>query len=204
MLITITGLFPSGQIARMAFDDLIEAGVPPADVSIVTNEGQVAVVDRSVSETAESAGTGASIGGVLGGTGGLLAGLGVIAIPGLGPVVAAGWLAAMAAGVVAGAAAGGLVGTLVELGISRDDAEFYIDGVQDGGTLLTIRVDETHADEVRAILDTHKPIYHGHEPDGIAARADATARTTSDVTGTSTPVAREIGDEERFISAPLH
>ena len=49
----------------------------------------------------------------MGGGAGLLAGLGLLAIPGLGPVVAAGWLAAPAVGAAAGAAAGGLVGALV-------------------------------------------------------------------------------------------
>jgi hypothetical protein len=68
-------------------------------------------VDRDrdgVDDRAEGAGKGAGIGAGLGGAADLLAGLGLLAIPGLGPVVAAGWLTATAVGAAAGAATGGL------------------------------------------------------------------------------------------------
>ena len=74
------------------------------------------------------------------GTAGLLAGLGLLAIPGLGPVVAAGWLAATAVGAAAGAATGGVVGALTEAGVSREDADSYAEGVRRGGTLVSARV----------------------------------------------------------------
>ena len=56
------------------------------------------------------------------GAAGLLAGLGVLAIPGLGPVVAAGWLASTTLGVMAGAATGTIVGALTEAGVSEEEA----------------------------------------------------------------------------------
>ncbi|WP_022716829.1 hypothetical protein, partial [Rhizobium mongolense] len=90
------------------------------------------------------------------GAGGLLAGLGLLAIPGVGPVVAAGWLAATAAGAAAGAVAGGvtggLIGALTSSGVSEEDAHLYAEGVRRGGTLVTARVEEGRVAEAEAIL----------------------------------------------------
>ncbi len=89
---------------------------------------------------------------------GLLAGLGLLAIPGLGPVVAVGWLASLAVGAAAGAAAGGLVGALVSAGTSDDHAHVYSRSVRRGGTLVSARVGDNDATRVQAILDRYKPI----------------------------------------------
>ncbi len=91
-------------------------------------------------------GAGAGIGAALGGTAGLLAGLGMIAIPGLGPVVAAGALAATA-GAAAGAATGGVVGALVASGVPECEAQVYCEAVRRGGTMVSVRTSE--ADEPR-------------------------------------------------------
>jgi hypothetical protein len=65
----------------------------------------------------------------VGGAVGLLAGLGLLAIPGIGPVVAAGWLVSTAAGAAAGGATGGLIGALTQAGVSEEDAHVYAEGV---------------------------------------------------------------------------
>jgi len=96
---------------------------------------------------------GASIGAAIGGTAGLLAGLGIMAIPGIGPVVAAGWLASTAAGVVAGGAAGGIIGALTQAGVSKEDAHVYAEGVRRGGTLVTARVPDGQRARAEAIMD---------------------------------------------------
>lgn len=87
---------------------------------------------------------------------GLLTGLELMAILGVGPVVAAGWLAATAAGAVAGAvaggAAGGLIGALTDSGVDEEDAHVFAKGVRRGGTFVTARVDDTLAPEAQAIL----------------------------------------------------
>jgi hypothetical protein len=163
MKTTITRLFDRYEDANRALQDLLESGVPREDISIVANTSdEDHLTSPDISHAAETAGAGAGIGGVLGGGAGLLAGLGVIAIPGLGPVVAAGWLAAaaacMVAGAAAGAAAGGIVGALMESGVSEIHANVYAEGIRQGGTLLTVRIDEAYADEVKATLDTHGPI----------------------------------------------
>ena len=89
---------------------------------------------------------------MLGGGAGLLAGLGMLAIPGVGPVVAAGWLIATAVGAGIGAAGGGLLGSLVGAGVSETDAHVYAEGVRRGGTLVTVRADEGQRANVEAIL----------------------------------------------------
>ncbi|GJE62646.1 hypothetical protein MPOCJGCO_4779 [Methylobacterium trifolii] len=90
---------------------------------------------------------------MLGGGAGLLAGLGLLAIPGVGPVVAAGWLVATVTGAGVGAAAGGLIGGLTGAGLSEHEAERYAEGVRRGGTLVTVRAGEDLADRVMTILD---------------------------------------------------
>ena len=77
----------------------------------------------------------------------------MLAIPGLGPVVAAGWLAATAVGAAAGAATGGIVGALTEAGISREDADSYAEGVRRGGTLVSARVAEADRSRLDTILN---------------------------------------------------
>src|SRR5204863_3194747 len=83
----------------------------------------------------------------------LLAGLGIMAIPGLGPVVAAGWLASTAAVAAVGGATGGIIGALTEAGVDDTDAHVYAEGVRRGGTLVTARVPDADRSRVEAILD---------------------------------------------------
>ncbi len=154
MMRTVTGLFDDYSDASTAVSALESAGVSSGDISIVSNN-----VDKrhgNQSNAAAGAGTGAGIGAVVGGAGGLLTGLGLMAIPGVGPVVAAGWLAATAAGAAAGAvaggAAGGIIGALTSSGVSESDAHVYAEGIRRGGTLVTAKVDDAQAPEAEAIL----------------------------------------------------
>jgi hypothetical protein len=153
---TVSRVYDTYAQARAAVAALEAAGVPSSEVSLVANKyvsGQYEEAD-DVNKTA----TGAGIGGVMGGGAGLLAGLGLIAIPGLGPVVAAGWLAATAVGVAAGATAGGLVGALVGAGEPEEHANVYSESVRRGGTLVTARVADQNAARIQAVLDGFKPI----------------------------------------------
>jgi len=151
---TITGLFDDYSDASAAVSALESAGVASKDISIVSNNADNRHADKS--NAAEGAGTGAGIGAAVGGAGGLLTGLGLMAIPGVGPVVAAGWLAATAAGAVAGAVAGGatggIIGAMTSSGVSEDDAHVYAEGVRRGGSLVTAKVDDALVPEAEAIL----------------------------------------------------
>ena len=156
---TVTGLFDSYDDAKRAVRSLEDAGTPHGDISIVANNarGEHAIGDDGRADrAAEDAGKGAGLGATVGGVGGLLAGLGLLAIPGLGPVVAAGWLASTALGAIVGGAvggaAGGLVGALTKEGVSEDDAHVYAEGVRRGGTLVTARVTDELAPTARRLL----------------------------------------------------
>lgn len=155
---TMTALFDDYAEAAEAVRQLEAAGIEADDISLV-----VATLDAEVGEThldasaAGGAGTGAGIGAMLGGAGGLLAGLGALAIPGIGPVVAAGWLVSTAIGAAAGAAlggaAGGLIGTLTSSGIHEQDAHVFAEGVRRGGTVVSVRLAEGQAGKVEAIFE---------------------------------------------------
>lgn len=174
---TITRLFDSHSQALDAVSDLEAAGVDHDRISIVSNNTDNwhaghshpdrapgghggPLGDRNgdgENDVADGAGKGATTGGVIGAAGGLLAGLGMLAIPGLGPVVAAGWLASTAVGAAAGAAVGGatggLLGALKEAGHSDEEANVYAEGVRRGGTLVSIKADEHDRARLEGILN---------------------------------------------------
>jgi len=151
MSVVVTRLFDTYDHARQAVEELESSGIPHGDISIVANNrnGQHGAHD----DAGTGAGTGATIGTVLGGGAGLLAGLGMLAIPGVGPVVAAGWLIATAVGAGVGAGAGGLLGSLVGAGVDENDAHVYAEGVRRGDTLVTARVDEGQRATVESVMD---------------------------------------------------
>jgi hypothetical protein len=154
---TVSALYDTYNEASSAVSALEAAGVPHSDISIVANNSENWHKQSNAGTGAEAgAGAGAAVGGV----GGLLTGLGIMAIPGVGPVVAAGWLVATAVGAVAGAAvggaAGGLVGSLTGSGVPERDANVYAEGVRRGGTLVTARVADARATEAQAILQRQK------------------------------------------------
>ena len=195
---TITALYDTYDAATSAVRDLEAAGVPHADISLVANNSgnqhDHSHADKAGNDAAEDAGTGAGIGAAVGGLGGLLTGLGLMAIPGVGPVVAAGWLAATAAGAVAGAAvggaAGGLIGSLTDAGVPEHDAHVYAEGVRRGGTLVTARVDDARASEANAILQRYKAV----DPTTRGAAYRETGWSTFD-TGATPYTADEIARE---------
>jgi hypothetical protein len=86
----------------------------------------------------------------------------MLAIPGVGPVVAAGWLVATAVGAVAGggvgAASSGLIGSMPSAGIDEDEAHIYAEGVCRGGTLVTARVSESQEATAAAIMRRNRPV----------------------------------------------
>jgi hypothetical protein len=157
---TVTALYDTYDAAVAAVNDLEAFGIPHADISLVSNNVDHRYDKDHPTNAAADAGTGAGIGAAVGGVGGLLTGLGLLAIPGVGPVVAAGWLVATAVGAVGGAvvggAAGGIVGSLTGAGVPERDANFYAEGVRRGGTLVTARVDDARASMAREILQRHK------------------------------------------------
>ncbi|HHY49376.1 MAG TPA: hypothetical protein GYA10_06475 [Alphaproteobacteria bacterium] len=176
---TISGLFETYAQARAAVRALEAAGIKTADISLIANSPDDITPDES--PVGKDAAAGAEVGAILGGAGGLLAGIGVLAIPGLGPVLAGGWLVAAvmgaAAGAGLGAATGGLIGLLTDAGIPKSDAHVYAEGVRRGGALVTVRASDAQADAARDILDRHgaaapKGLREKYEAEGWAGGGD--------------------------------
>jgi hypothetical protein len=158
----VAALYDTYDAALSAVNALEAYGIPPSDISLVANNADNRYRAERPTNAAEGAGTGAGIGALAGGVGGLLTGLGLLAIPGVGPVVAAGWLIATAAGAATGAvvggAAGGLVGALTGAGVPERDAHIYAEGVRRGGTLVTARVDDARTAAAEEILYRHQAV----------------------------------------------
>ena len=155
---TITRVYDTYSDARSAVSELETAGIPMADISVLANQEVTEDYESNNTTQDSEAGTGAGLGAVVGGAAGLLTGLGLLAIPGLGPVVAAGWLASTALGVVAGGATGGIVGSLIDSGVPEDHAHVYSESVRRGGTLVSVRTQDHNLSTVHAILDKYNPM----------------------------------------------
>jgi len=159
---TVTRLFDSYADAKSAVAELESLGIPHGDLSIVANNADGAHGDHDGVDDHGDVTRGTSTGAVLGGAGGLLAGLGLLAIPGLGPIVAAGWLAATAAGAgigaLGGAATGSIVGALKNAGHTEEEAHVYSEGVRRGGTLVSARVPDDLAPQAVAVLARHNSV----------------------------------------------
>lgn len=154
---TKTWMFDTHSTAVAAIRDLESSGFTASEVSILAQ--QEPVTETTATTTTDGgAAVGASVGGVVGGGAGLLAGLGVMAIPGIGPLVAAGWLAATLVGAGAGAATGGLLGSLTGSGVDEREAHIYAEGVRRGGTIVTVRTDATRMGRAADILAAHGPV----------------------------------------------
>ena len=160
---TLTRLFDDYSDAKAALNDLERLGVPHDSISIVANNADGAH-DTSLGDVDDhgDVSRGVSTGAAVGGVGGLLAGLGLLAIPGLGPIVAAGWLASTVVGAGIGAAGGAATGTIVgalkEAGHTDAEAHVYSEGVRRGGTLLSARVEDGLATEAEAVLERHRSV----------------------------------------------
>jgi hypothetical protein len=91
----------------------------------------------------EGAATGAVTGGVVGGALGWIAGIGLLAIPGVGPFIAAGPIMAALSGAAIGAAGGGIVGALIGLGIPELEAKRYEGKIKSGNILISVHTDNS-------------------------------------------------------------
>lgn len=152
----VFGIYSSLASADNATDALVRAGFPASDISALLpdNLGTKEIGTQKATKAPEGAATGAGSGAVLGGALGLLAGIGAIAIPGVGPFIAAGPIMAALAGVGVGGAVGGITGALIGLGIPEYEAKRYEGRIQKGGILLSVHCDTS--DEIKRAKEIMK------------------------------------------------
>ncbi len=149
---SVIGTFDSRDQAERAVAGLRKQGFTEDKVSIVTKEQRARAGERGERGPTMARGndlTGGTLtGGAIGGAAGILAGLGAIAIPGIGPVVAAGPIAAA----LTGAVTGGIVGGLVDLGIPEERGRYYEQKVREGKALVAVKAEEDSVAKAEDVL----------------------------------------------------
>jgi hypothetical protein len=139
------GIFRDRASFEAALDGLRAAGFRNSDISAILPERDRTTKDLAHeinSKAPEGAATGAGAGAAVGGALGWLVGVGMLAIPGIGPLVAAGPIVAALAGAGAMGATGGLIGGLIGAGIPEVEAKRYAGRIREGGYLLSVHCDD--------------------------------------------------------------
>lgn len=141
----VYGIYPDEASVSRAVEALREAGFRNTDISVLfqENRGTKDFAHEKNTKAPEGATTGATTGAVIGGTLGWLAGIGALAIPGIGPFIAAGPIMGLLGGMGAGGAIGGITGALIGMGIPEYEAKRYEGRIKEGGVLLSVHADKS-------------------------------------------------------------
>jgi uncharacterized membrane protein len=152
----VFGIYHNAEQAERVVERLREEHFSNDDISVLLqdNQGSKDFAHEKNTKAPEGTTTGVMAGGVIGGTLGLLAGIGALAIPGLGPFIAAGPIMAALAGLGVGGTVGGLIGALVGMGIPEYEAKRYEGHIKAGGVLLSVHCDTS--DEITRAKDLLK------------------------------------------------
>jgi hypothetical protein len=191
---SVFGIYPSRTAAEEAVDALRRGGFRNTDISALLpdNVGTKDFAHEKNTKAPEGAATGAASGAVLGGVLGWLSGIGMLAIPGIGPLIAAGPIVAALAGVGAVGVVGGIVGALAGMGIPEYEAKRYEGRVKHGGILLSVHCD--NSDWVKRAEEIFKRT--GGEDISSSGEASADfAKSDKPMARTSTPIADEMEDD---------
>jgi hypothetical protein len=138
------GIYPSMSAVHTGAEALTTAGFRQTDISVLYSDksGTKEFAHEAHTKAPEGAAAGAATGATVGGVLGYLAGIGVLTIPGVGPLLAAGPIVAALAGVGAAGAAGGLIGALAGLGVPEYEAKRYEGRLREGGILVSVHCDD--------------------------------------------------------------
>lgn len=215
---TVIGLFRDQPSAERAIQRLKAAGFTERQIGVAVRdrERQQVITEETGTQAAEGAKAGAVSGGVLGGVVGLLAGVGALAIPGIGPIIAGGALASTLAGAGIGAAAGGLVGALVGMGIPEEDARHFEQGFQQGGILVTVDAGARAAEAKQALVESGADlgptarasraaggVAGATEQERLELREERLDVDTREVEAGEVRVRKEVVTEQRNIEVPV-
>ena len=176
--VAVFGIYSTRAAVENAADSLVRAGFPTSDISVLLPEslgGPKEMGTEKATKAPEGAAAGVTTGGLIGGTLGLLAGVGLLAIPGLGPFIAAGPIMAGLAGLGVGGAVGGVTGALIGMGIPEFEAKRYEGRLQKGGILLSVHCDTS--DEIKRAKEVVERT--GGEDISSTGEASADSSTTN-------------------------
>ena len=153
---SLFGIVKTHAQAEQIVERLQTAGFATSEISVLLpdNQGKHDIGHVKATKAPEGATTGAATGGLTGGVLGLLAGIGALAIPGVGPFIAAGPIMAALSGAAIGATAGGVVGGLIGMGIPEIEAKRYEDKLKSGNYLIAVHThDGDEKDRATAIFE---------------------------------------------------
>ncbi len=141
----VYGLYRDRASAEGAVDRFLAEGFRNEDISVLMqdNVGTKDFAHEKETKAPEGTTAGVVTGGAIGGTLGLLAGIGALAIPGLGPFIAAGPIMGALAGLGTGGVVGGVIGALVGMGIPEYEAKRYEGRIKEGGILFSVHCDSS-------------------------------------------------------------
>jgi len=165
----VVGMLTDRRAAQHAVDSLIQAGFRPECISIAARQfpkqsGQVSGEEAAGARRGEGVGereeepprsktpTVATTRGVLDGIGGMVVGLGGVAVPGLGTLIAAGPIAAGIGGPAVGAAGGGLTGSIRDLGLTDEQVKGYMADIKAGAVLVAVHTSENRVRRAADVL----------------------------------------------------
>lgn len=155
--IAVYGIYPTRTAVEQAVNQLRTDGFRSTDISVLFSSSLSTkeFAHENTTKAPEGAATGAVSGATIGGVLGWLAGIGSLAIPGVGPFIAAGPIMASLAGIGVGGTIGGLTGAFVGLGIPEYEAKRYEGRVKEGGILLSVHADNSDwSDRASQILES--------------------------------------------------
>ena len=201
----VYGIYSNRATAETAVNQFLRSGFSNDDVSVLMSDIKSTKDFAAEKDTKAPEGTaaGAGVGAIVGGTLGLLAGIGALAIPGVGPLIAAGPIMGALAGVGAGGAVGGLVGALVGMGIPEYEAKRYEGRVKEGGILVSIHCDTSEE------ISRAKDLFKATGADDIASSGESSHNVESkDKAGRTyvktAPLGTDRTYDERVVDEPTH
>jgi len=213
----VFGIYPDRVAVEEAVEHLRRAGFRSTDISVLfpDNQGTKDFAHEKNTKAPEGVTSGVVAGGLTGGVLGLLTGIGALAIPGLGPLIAAGPIVAALAGAGAVGTLGGLIGALVGLGIPEYEAKRYEGRIREGGVLLSVHCDsddwvkrakdvlrETGAQEIASagesrgdFANADKPMPRSRSMGSDSAEAIYVDEPVSTSTSTTTPIRQRLNTD---------
>ncbi|MFN2309002.1 MAG: DUF3341 domain-containing protein [Gammaproteobacteria bacterium] len=152
----VIGIVNTVGHAEAIVESLKSSGILTTDISVLMPDlgGNRDFSHEHNTKAPEGATIGGSAGGIAGGALGLLAGIGALAIPGVGPFIAAGPIMAALSGAAVGATIGGVAGALVGMGMPEYEAKQYEDKLKNGNILISVHTnDSDEADRIKEIME---------------------------------------------------
>src|SRR5260370_3247151 len=200
---SVFGIYADRAAVEEALEHLRRAGFRETDISVLVpeNQGTKDLAHEKNTKAPEGVTSGVLAGGLTGGVLGLLTGLGALAIPGLGPLIAAGPIVAALAGAGAVGTLGGVVGALVGMGIPEYEAKRYEGRIREGGILLSVHCDS--GDWVKRAKDIltetgGQDIAGADEVKGDFANADKPMPRVRTISSSDTVTTTDVHDPEEL------